>query len=678
VSDVPHEILSEHFQSRMAGQCLVSAVFFTYQFEPGFFEQRVLPVFIDVAHSHAESIRLLQLEDALRCLPGQVAVYYDANGLVDSDSGSARLDIRRIPIRHRTGIFHAKNIFLLTESDEPDEDGIRERRLLAACLSANLTRSGWWENVEACHVEEVAEGDKTRLRDDLLRFLGRVRRATPEGTDNAALDAVVAFLRSTGRRAQRSVDGVLHTHFYFKDDKSVAEFLKDLAGRIVRGGYLEIISPFFDNASRCLPLEQLLDLFEPKETRIFLPRDDAERVLVGEALYESVRAHSGVSWGKLPKDMLKLGRSEDAGERGVHAKIYRFFSQNPKSETVLVGSVNLTNAAHQTGGNLETAFLFDHGPARRPEFWLLPDERRPSTFEPRSEQGEAATSRGVPLVLCYHWDTGRARAWWEGSDSPPRLRLESQGVDVGWLETVKPQAWTDVPAEVTARLAELLRNTSFITVHGFGKEPGLILVQEEGMSHKPSLLMILSAKDILEYWSLLTVEQKNAFLEHRLSEVASLGQGQELMARYVEGRADETLFDRFAGIFHAFGCLERSVREDLEVGGQREAVFRVFGRKHDSLGQLLTRVLDGTDVNDDVHRYVILLCARQLRRETERDYPDFWKAHGADAAVLDTQLARVSEVRERLVAREPDRMKEFLDWFEPWFLRRARPVEAGA
>ncbi len=46
-------------------------------------------------------------------------------------------------------------------------------------MSANLTRSGWWENVECCHIEELVEGERSRLRDDLIAFLDLLRRKTP-------------------------------------------------------------------------------------------------------------------------------------------------------------------------------------------------------------------------------------------------------------------------------------------------------------------------------------------------------------------------------------------------------------------------------------------------------------------------------------------------------------------
>jgi hypothetical protein len=161
--EIPHAPLSDALEARISHRRLVSAVFLTFKFEPAFFEQEVLPVLFDVPVSHAAAIRLVQLEETLRTIEGEIAVYYDAKGLIATGSESAKLDVQRIPILHRTGIFHPKNIFLLLESDEPSEDGSRERTLCVACLSANLTRAGWWENVEVCHFEEMREGDKTLL-----------------------------------------------------------------------------------------------------------------------------------------------------------------------------------------------------------------------------------------------------------------------------------------------------------------------------------------------------------------------------------------------------------------------------------------------------------------------------------------------------------------------------------
>ncbi len=670
MAEIPQEVLSEHFQEHMAGRRLISAVFFTYQFEPDFFETEVLPVFLDIPLSHAREIRLVQLEDQLRSLPGHLAVYYDAGGLVRGD-GSARLDVRRIPLRHHTGVFHPKNVFALLEEVEPDEDGHHERTLLIASMSANLTRSGWWRNVEACHVETLAEGERTRLKDDLLAFLDSVRRKASAEMQHAALRDIVAFLRTTEQRAHRTSDDQLHPHFY-GGTRPLADFLEECTSGRLRGLYLEVIAPFFDDRPTCEPLDELIERFEPKEVRIFLPRSDAGAALVRRELYEYVRALDDVAWSRLPNEILQLGSASDAGKRYVHAKVYRFFRKSPKTEYLFIGSANLTSAAHQNGGNVESGVLVQILPPRAPEFWLAPDEKRPQLFEPKCED-EPSTTAGTPrLQLRYHWDRAEAEAFWDAPGQSPELHIEARGIALGAIDPLPSRTWTKLPDLATA-LSELLRESSFVTVHGEGEHPLLVLVMEEGMSHKPSLLLQLSAADILRYWSLLTPEQRAAFLESKAAAMVRGEDGHLVIAQRLAAHHD-TLFDRFAGFFHAFGCLERAVREALEQGNDKEAKYRLFGKKYDSLGSLLDRVFQ--EDGDAVDRYVIVLCARQLCSELARAHAAFWEVHATDAEDLAKRFEQAQPIRENLIAADPKEMPAFLDWFDGWFLRRAELLES--
>ncbi len=56
---------------------------------------------------------------------------------------------------------------------------------------------------------------------------------------------------------------------------------------------------------------------------------------------------------------------------------------------------------------------------------------------------------------------------------------------------------------------------------------------------------------------------------------------------------------------------------------EREAVYRLFGRKYDSLGNLLERVSGSQEGGDAVDRYVIYLCAKQLCDRVRAEAPDF-------------------------------------------------------
>lgn len=674
----PSEVLSEHLQERLKGRRLISAVFLTFTFDPGFFDQEILPVLLDVQASHAVPVRLLQLDDALRTLRGHIAVYYDADGL-RIEAGRARLDIQRLPIRQPDGFFfHPKNAFLLIEEAEPDEEGRRARSLLVASLSANLTRSGWWENVEVCHVEEIGEGALTALRDDLLELLMRIRRKAPvESADQAALEDVLRFLRGTEQRTQRSTDGVLHTHAYVGADReSIPDFLERVAGRTLRGLHLEVISPYLDDADSSAPLQALVERFEPREVRVFLPRSRNGDGACREAFYDSVASMRDVRWGRLPRDLLRLAARGESRERFVHAKVYRFFSRNPSRELIFLGSPNLTTRAHAGGGNLETGCLVELQPTRRPEFWLEVEETRPRAFRPQDE-GEAegvARDASTDLVLRYHWETGRAEASWMGRRASPVLRLTAAGQELGSCGPVQPDVWTELPAELASRLSASLAVTSVVEVRHDDRPPVSILVLEVGLLHKPALLLTLSAADILRYWSLLTPAQRAAFVESRAPELASTEEGAELVARLQAAVEPDSLFDRFAGYFHAFTCLERGVREALSEGRTRDACYRLFGTRYDSLGTLIDRVLEAGDAFDAVDRYVLLLCARQLVQEIARDEAEFWKEHRSDAARIEERLGRLEEVKAGIALGDPAETPTFLEWFERSFLRRAKPA----
>jgi hypothetical protein len=679
VSSIPRAVLSEQFQERIGRRRLISAVFLTFRFDPGFFEQEILPVFLDIPVSHAAVLKLVQLEDALKRVPGSIAVYYDSNGLCPNTS-SARLDIKRIPVRHRTGIFHPKNVFLLVEDIEPNELGERPRALLVASLSANLTRSGWWENVEACHIEELREGDVTRLRPDLLDFLRTLKRqvAARALDGHAALDDVRKFLHGTEQRTRRSGDGRLHTHFH-AGSTSFVDFLKDAAGSSLSDMNLEVISPYFDSSAESQPLADLIDAFRPREVRVFLPRSDNGDAECEPALYEWVRRQPGVSWAHLPKDLLHRGKSDAARQRTVHAKVYRFFRPQPKRELLFIGSVNLTRAAHQRGGNVETGFLVEVDPPRRPDWWLVPDERRPKSYAPRSEDEGTSSSGGTRLSIVFRWNSRTAEAYWDDPQPSPALSVATQhGTNLFELDALPPRTWTALPEDACRELHAALPSTSVLTVHGESAEPGLLLVQEEGMWYRPSLLLELSPADILRYWALLTPEQRSAFIEARAPQIALSGEGAELVTRQAALAVEDTLFQRFAGIFHGFGCMERSVREGLEQGREREATHLLYGQKYDSLGNLLERLRKSAEAGegDLIEQYVMLLCAQQLVQEVRRNHREFCRAHGQDDQRTTEQLEGLRFIRGRIVERDPAEMPAFLDWFDKWFLRRATSVQA--
>jgi hypothetical protein len=194
------------------------------------------------------------------------------------------------------------------------------------------------------------------------------------------------------------------------------------------------------------------------------------------------------------------------------------------------------------------------------------------------------------------------------------------------------------------------------------------------MERRPSILLNLSVSDILRCWASLTPEQKAVLLEERFAELAPFGN--RLVGKLDPLHPDrESFFDAFAGLFHAYGSLERGVFAALEEGRKRDAVYRLFGEKYDSLPHLLWKVFDDAQGVDTVRRYLVLLCTKQLVDRLRKEQPEFAAENQEGIARLDQYLERLSEVRQQFEFDEPGERERFLEWFEEKFVPRATPPE---
>lgn len=668
----PSAVLSESFQKYLEGRRVRTAVFFTFSFDPAFFEQEILPVFLDIPLSQAAPVRLVQLEDELRRRLDHVAVYYDPRGLVASNE-APRLDVRRIAVAMRGGYFHPKNLFLLTEPEDPD--GSQSLTLIVATLSANLTEGGWWRNVECCHTEMVEEASAFGFRDDLLGLFRAVRAACSDAVEHDALEQVRLFVTRCTQR-DRITDGRLPSRLLGGRDEFV-QFLSDATrGRLTELN-LEVIAPYVDD-TEAKPLQALIDAFEPRECRVFLPRSSGGGIACSESYYEAVRRMAPACWGQLPKSILQTGRTEQSADRFVHAKVYRFFHPTKRYEAVVVGSINLTGAAHRRGGNLESAFIVEPELNQVPDWWLSRvDAKKPTAFQEAGEDDDVTTrSPAIWLTITYHWNDHRAGVEWRGETRSPVIDLFAAGIHRVRLSSLDPGEPRRLNEAEAQAIREGLETTALFTARVDGAEDGPLLVREEGMAWKPSILLTLSVADILRYWSALTREQRLAVLENVALRDPALAGALTVARRSSIGQRD-SFFDNFAQIFQAFENVEQSVKQAIDAEREGEAVQRLLGEKYDSLPCLLRRVFQADSRTDPVSRYLIALCARQTLEQIRKTQPEFARAHRSRFDEL-IRLTGTSEIRQELNLAAVDQPGSFLDWFETWFVRRAEPVKEPA
>jgi len=384
-------------------------------------------------------------------------------------------------------------------------------------------------------------------------------------------------------------------------------------------------------------------------------------------------------WATLSPELLQRGsqQSVKVTERPVHAKLYRFWNQN--REILFAGSVNLTNPGFSPGrtGNFEVAAMVESGGDSLHTSWMEPiRDKAPERFLEKASTDEESTTFALGITFRFRWHSNELAYYCEdhGTKPPSRVEISATGSKLFELVKIRFGTWVELPAEDATRVKSILTSTSFLEVGAEGVPRFSVLVQEEGMEHKPSLLRELTAEEILNYWALLSPEQRERFLLQRILTPKELRD--EGILLQIEGVQD-TMFDRFSGIFHAFNQLERHVTNALEAHSDREAVYRLFGEKYDSFAVLVRKVMEST-TEDIVNRYVTLLSAQQFLGCIERKFQDFSSTHRAEFKRVHKSLEGIAALRNSFTFGSQEERAQFFDWFDRNFLvRMQQEAEVG-
>lgn len=679
---VPVAVFSDAVQERIGKRRVRSAVFTTYSFDPGFFELNVLPLLFDQSFNNThDKLRRIQLEDALREVD-EVAVYYDRQALAQ-DAEPPQLDFRRIDVRRATGCFHPKVILLLVDEDQEKKPDVPKQSLIVIIASANLTRGGWWENVECAHIEEIADQDvddtRCPFRRDLLALIQRIRDSAYSQEDilHRALDKIREFLRERTTREQTvraRVGGVFRTRIFCgQGQESLPKWLEGLGLRRL-GWNLEIVSPYFDEDGT-RTIGDILEVIKPRETRLYLPAKSDGTLLVSKITHEAVkeqRVAGNVWWSRFPSDVTARKEGVNSGKqlpRFVHAKVYRFWNAKEGRDLLLIGSPNLTRPAHSHGaaGNLEAAFLVDVSREGYPRHWWLEKidkEEEPTYTESAQTEQEGFASVPVDVTFRYDWITRELSYQFRG-DTGVRIDVYGRaGQPLFIIAVPREGSWIVCSNEEAERVREELRSGALLLVRQDGRE-WRVLVQEEGFAGRPSPLLELTPEEILEYWSQLNADQRAALTErHFLLSLSEHPRAEALLSR-------ETMFSRFAGVFHAFGQFREHIAKAVKENRPKEVHMRLTGEKYDSLPVLIHKTQKAIDVEgaDNIPAYITLLCAKQTHHWVRKAHGQFLKKNSINLGMLDLAIeGSLVAVRRKLPLKSRADQK-FLRWYQKEFLK---------
>jgi len=239
-------VISDALKAQIDGRTVLAGVFTTYTFDPEFFELDVIPLLLDesVPYSSDDRVKQFQVREHLREAGLPLEVFYDLPVNRDGLERSPAMDYLCHGVNYGNAAFHGKLVLLLLHDEAEQQDC-----LLVGLGSNNLSRSGWWDNIECQHWEtvwngEVFRGFRDRLVDD-INFL-KDRRPGFAGRGPSALDRIAEFLEDC--RASLDAEPV---HYYCLSHVEYrthfTAFLRSQKQPVARyhNWNLEIISPFF-------------------------------------------------------------------------------------------------------------------------------------------------------------------------------------------------------------------------------------------------------------------------------------------------------------------------------------------------------------------------------------------------------------------------------------------------
>jgi len=583
-----HMTISEGFREAIGERRVERAFFSTYCLEPDFFELEVLPLMLGTpALSTAESIRYHQLQSLMGASRGRFGVAYDAP--VFAPTLAPRLEVDYLPVQVDGACHHAK----LAVIEVVDTDG--NHAVILCAGSFNLTKAGWWENIEVGHWVELSAADAP------ANILKPLREAIDYYLAQGELPVLLDLrqLLSTwkaGRDHRRC-------SFYFSGagKRSFTGFLRSES---ISHGILEVVSPYFAEDSNNARVAKFLDSFD--EVSVLLPRDAAQDATVTEAFYTGLNDRVfWCDWAPKVKKEFKLPAAESGEERAyrkLHAKIYA------GDDWRFVGSVNLSYKA--MFANVEAGFLLTGVGGYR----LLGKETQTERFAdvlPVEAPCPNTGSTTFPAVfLVFDWHTESLEASCQRSGT--LILHDKEG-----LEALRMPLHGETLQVLAPCFREHLRRSSLVRARweqdGKSSTPRDVLVSQRHVYCRPSALPPMSLAEVLRILQGMHPTQRAAAFSQLAGRALRLAPADidsvEFLPPQPASGVETTFFAEFSQVNAAFWQLKQRLKEHpAEVG------YYLDGEAPDSLRGILRAMADTTAgaASTPVVRYLSLLSMSEL------------------------------------------------------------------
>jgi len=346
-------ILAEKLKEEIGGQKVRAAVFHSFTFDPEFFENYLLPLFLPDVEFGDNKIQNTILWRKFQSELPEVTVYCDFHAKAQKGINLDYL-VRQIDVKRVNGCkpcYHPKHSFIV----------LQDWSLLVISGSNNLTESGWCSNLEGVNFfrfknkenfpRELKDGFKDFCRSVRLHFFDE-QFNEPNSLSKAdnILDGFFRFTLYTDKEEAIYFDTLSKARGNSQSFDAFLEYIKNELNDGVPFKKVEVISPYLSTGPAMF--QKLANITGADDICLSIPFGNTDDVEMDERLFKQV-IDLGFKW-KVIKGMNLV-----KGYRFNHSKMYHLLGE--EKVFTIVGSVNFTDMAWKgvrNGGNFESAVLY--------------------------------------------------------------------------------------------------------------------------------------------------------------------------------------------------------------------------------------------------------------------------------------------------------------------------------
>ncbi|MCJ8311747.1 MAG: hypothetical protein HRU38_08535 [Saccharospirillaceae bacterium] len=668
--------ITEKLTNIIGDRKVLSAIFTTFNFEPNFFELDIIAELLaqDICYSADERIKTFQVREALRLSNLPISVFFDKQMFISEADQSPQMEYLCHGVNKGNACFHAKNIYLLVE-----DETTKTESLLIASGSNNITRAGWWKNIEVQHWEEITvKGTSKRFIEALKKDIKSLDNYSRAQKDNdRALITIKNYLDKINIRKSGG-----NIHYYGLQDGNWFDWLSTLEGTPLGATAqwnLEIISPFFCENSKDNLHTKFWEI-GVKNISMLLPIDIDKKALCDTNYFEHINNCDNIEWAQWQDNITASMTKGTDIFRNLHAKIYHFY--NDVQAWLFVGSINFSNKAcsiyNEKSSNIESGFFIKikvNGPMLQSLNCDTYKDFKQSTEDniPINNESNNDIKVQIPdIAISYDWKDKILIASIE-DDKAYKINIianDNKTIIENW----------DVNKAYNNSIESLekeLTNGAFVRVTGVDTHTQIefpthkVMIQQTGWSHKELDIPKLTPEQILAIYAGMSPSQRqstmlNAILKKLIQQNLS---GENTTVDSTQ--TDVDLFCEYAEIFTSFKNFKTLLNSSLESKSQ-DVDYYISGTGMDSLPTLLKLLEDSNTVNsktfDPVNSYLILLSAQELLM-----IPSF-KSRANTKKTINDITKKITLIKKEIQFKD-DPTVEFFDWFEEQFRMEYKTID---